>query len=277
MRCHPAVALALLLAACAAEQPRAPAVAFDVAPFRTFLVSRPLLPFAIEGAVEFRYRGESQSGRMVLQALPGPVFRLELYAPLTGGKALDVRLDPQRLLVIDYVDRVVLRAPNTPAMRLRLFDMDLSPDELLTLLTGRVGSARFAAGGGERAPAAPGSDEARYRDGAAEQRFRLDAHGLPSAWVKEAAGDATFRVEFRDYLELPQAAGPPLRLPRKVRLYRDAGPARLVVGVRDFQPGATGAADWDPDTVPADAMDFPPGTLPEPAPASVTLPPEPAR
>jgi hypothetical protein len=258
-------ACAVLLASCAVGPPPAPphppAVPFDAASYRGFVVPRPLLPFHLQGAVQFRYRGEAQSGDMTLQALPGPAFRLELRAPLTGALALELRLADKRLLVIDYVNETWLAADNTPDVRMRLFDLDLTPDELLTLLTGRVGETRFAAGQGLLRP---DGGEAEFRDGAARQRFRLDAHGLPSQWVKEEGGAQVFRVDYREYLEQPQPQGPPLRLPRKVRLSVGQGPARLVVGVREFQPGAADGVANDLERLPAGAAHFAQGALPEP-------------
>jgi hypothetical protein len=254
------VALGLLLGGCAQIQPPPPTVPFDAAPYRAFIVPEPLAPFYLLGAVRFLYRGEVQSGDVSVQALPGPAYRLELRSALTGGLALELRITPQRLRVIDYVNDTVLQVPNTADARLRLFAVDLPPEDLQTLLTGRVGRARFAAGGGVLRTAA---GEAEFREGAATHRFRLDEHGLPSEWVKAGADGAGFRVEFREYLELPQAGGPPLRLPRKVRLYTGSGPALLVVGVRDVRPGAQEAAAPPLDVLPPAAANFAPGELPE--------------
>jgi hypothetical protein len=263
MRWFLPAALAVLLAGCAAAPPgppRPPAVVFDSALYRGFIVPAPLLPFRLQGAVQLMLRGERESGQMSLQALPGPRYRLELQAPFTGAVALDVRVAPERLLVINYAEKTYLSLPNTPAMRLRLFQADLAPQELQTLLTGRVSRARFSAGAGTLAP---DGRTAEFREDGAVQRFRLDAGGLPAEWVKERDGAPLFRVEFREYLEVPQAAGPPLRLPRKVRLYAGEGPPLLVVGVRSVEPGQSDGVAWSAEALPATAAAFAPGSLPE--------------
>ncbi|HKI98805.1 MAG TPA: hypothetical protein VKB51_10055 [bacterium] len=228
----------------------------------------PLLPFQLEGGAQLMLRGERESGDLTLQADAGPVYRLELHAPLTGSVVVELRLAPRRLLLIDYADKTYLSAPNTPETRLRLFQVDLTPAELETFLTGRVSRARFAAGGGTLEADAGGSGVAEFREAGAVQRFRLDAHGLPTEWTKTRDGALVFRVEFREYLELPRPGGPPLRLPRKMRLYTDGGPARLVVGVRTFEPGQRDGTGWEADALPAAAAGFAPGRLPEPPPAT---------
>lgn len=259
MRGFLAAALAALLVGCAAVPPRAPTPAFNAAGYRGFLVPAPLLPFQLDGAAQLMWRGQRESGDLSLEARPGPAYRLRLRAPFTGGVALDVRISPQRLLVIDYDDQTYLRLANTAQIRQRLFEVNLSADELQTLLTGRVSRARFDAGGGTLDAAA---GRAQFREDGAVQRFRLDGQGLPREWSKVRDGALQFRVEFRDYLKVPEPGAGPLRLPRKVRLYTDGGPARLVLGVRRFLPGADDGAAWGLEALPPSARTFAPGRLP---------------
>ncbi len=66
---------------------------------------------------------------------------------------------------------------------------------------------------------------------------------------------------------MAQPQGPPLRLPRKVRLYNGDGPALLVLGVRTFAPGDAAEALPPLERLPAGAAHFAPAGLPELAPA----------
>lgn len=254
-----AATLAALLVGCAAAPPRPLIAPFEAKGYQGFLVRAPLLPFELQGAAMLMWRGERETGDLSLEAQAGPSFRLELRAPLTGGVALDVRISPTRLLVIDYGDETYLRLANTPQTRQRLFDVNLTPNELQTLLTGRVSRARFAAGGGQLDAAAR---RAEFSEDGAVQRFRLDAQGLPTEWRKERNGTLLFRVEYLDYLTLAQPDGASLRLPRKVRLYTDGGPAQMVMGVRTFSPGGTNSTPWSVVDLPASARHFVPGELP---------------
>lgn len=256
----------LALAGCAAQRvpeegEARPPVLINGADYAGFLVPAPLLPYRVEGAVQLSYRGDRESGDMSLQASQGYAYRLELRARLTGSLALDIRFDPGRVLLLDYVNKSYIRSANTPAVRLRLFDLDLSPDEFQILLTGRVLRSRFEAGAGSLRPDGTG---AVFHDGSALHRFRLAADGLPTEWVKERDGRPVFRVEFRDWLQAPLPGSPPLRLPRKVRLYRGdlpaTAPAVLAFGVRDFQPGRDGQVRID--GLPPSAAEFRPALLP---------------
>jgi hypothetical protein len=261
-----------LLAACAAQPPRAPAP-FDSVGFQGFLTPRPLVPFQATGAVLFSFRGERESGQMALQVTAEPAIRLQLLANLTGSLALEVRFDPERLLVLDYANQTYYRGVNDAQTRLRLFEVDLNPAEFLILLTGRVSRDAFAAGEGvlNREPprsAAPGAaPQAWFSEGGGLLLFWLDEWGLPSRWVKMVGGEPVFRVEYREYAEVPTDGGPTLRLPRKIRLYlRDSAPL-MVLGIARIEPGAGAQPAVALTALPEGARDFAPGRLPEPVPS----------
>ncbi len=185
-----------------------------------------------------------ESGEFVLVGATPVAFRFQIMARLTGSLLLEVRFDEGRMLVLDYVRNTYFLGPNSAENRQRLFALDMTPREFLMALTGRVPEAEFAQAGGEWI----GPRQARMGGEAAHYRFWLDAHGLPSRWVKRRHGRELFRVEYRDYLSLSDAAGPPLRLPRKLRIYSGGEEPLLVLGVREFQPGlaAREAMNFDP-------------------------------
>lgn len=246
----------LMLAGCGATTP--PVVKpIDAAQYRNFLVASPLLPFWVEGAVQFSFRGQRESGTMILQAVAGPSFRIRLKAPLTGALALEIRFDPEALVVVDYVNETYSSGKNTPANRSHLFQMDLTPREFQVLLTGRVDKAAFLAGGGLRS-----GRKVTYREGETLHTFRLDEHGLPLEWIRIRKGSPPMRVEFREYREWPAGRGVVLRLPRKVRVYQAGGRSRLTLGIRQFRPGASGGPLPRPEDLPENVRKFRRALLP---------------
>ncbi len=249
-----------MLAGCGTPTP--PVVKpIDAAQYRTFLVASPLLPFWVEGSVQFSFRDQQESGTMILQAVSGPAFRIRLKAPLTGALALEMRFDPTTLVVVDYVNETYSAGKNTPANRLHLFQMDLAPEEFQILLTGRMDKAAFLAGGGLLS--GPEARIATYRDGDTLHTFRLDQYGLPVQWIRERKGSPTMRVEFRQYQEWPTARGEVLRLPRKMRVYQEALRSRLALGIRRFRPGASGGTLPAPEDLPESVRKFRRAPLPE--------------
>ena len=248
-----------MLAGCGAPTP--PVVKpIDAAQYRTFLVASPLLPFWVEGSVQFSFRDQRESGSMILQAASGPAFRIRLKAPLTGALALEIRFDPKALVVVDYINETYSAGKNTSANRLHLFQMDLTAEEFQILLTGRVTRAAFLAGGGLLS----GKERrtATYRDGDTLHTFRLDRYGLPAQWIRERKGAPRMRVEFRQYSQWPTARGGTLRLPRKVRVYQQGGRSRLALGIRRFRPGASGGTMPAPFDLPASVRKFRRAPLP---------------
>ncbi|MDH4248939.1 MAG: hypothetical protein OEW39_14115, partial [Deltaproteobacteria bacterium] len=92
-------------------------------------------PFRAEGALRFSYQGSKESGDLVLQAGDHGAYRLQLLAPITGAVLLDVGFDQNRLRVLDYGSKTRLEERNTPAVRQRLFGVDLTPEEFQVLFT----------------------------------------------------------------------------------------------------------------------------------------------
>ena len=238
---------AVLLAGCAAHKPAAISAA-SASALRTFVVSGAVGAYRIRGSARLSYRGETQSGELLLDALPGPAFHIQLRAPLTGSLALDVRIDATDLLVVDYVRQTYVLASNTPEMRTELFSLDLSPLDLQIAMTGRVEEGLFQAAGGTRLPG-----EARFHWDGADYRFILDAQGLPEQWVKLRDGVTLFRVEYRGYLDAQSDSGPPVRLPQRIRIYAGQPEPRVVLGVQDWQlPAPVPAISFIP---PADVLE----------------------
>ncbi|HUJ76729.1 MAG TPA: hypothetical protein VL359_17835 [bacterium] len=227
--------MALALVACAPRQPAPPAPGSDR--FRPFLIPGSLAPFEALGVAQFTYKGQAQSGELLLRAQPGPSYQLQLRAPVTGSLALELRFDAQELLVLDYAKRSYFFGDNTPESRQALFSVDLDPEEFAMVVTGRVLQAWYQAGGGRST--APG--EVEFSRGEDRYRFHLDAEGLPQSWEKLHAGSPVFSVEYRSYLSLPLPAGPPLRLPQRIRVFFQQRQPALVLGISQVDLGTAGA------------------------------------
>jgi len=254
------LAVVLTAAACAPTQRVPLDAAPDAGAYRQVLVPRPLVPLEGEGAVLMRFADERESGTVRLQARPGPTVRLELRARITGTLALDLRFDPERLLVLDYANERYFSGRNTAAVRYRLFSLDFTPDEFLILLTGRVPRALFDTGRGRR----PDRDTLVFTTGAATHRITLDGEGLPAEWRKSVDGYRVYRVEFRSYQELPFFAGQaPLRLPRQARVYlENDGESVMVLGLSDLRharpPAIRVTAQPEPGWRPISLSELPP-------------------
>ncbi|HEX7926555.1 MAG TPA: DUF4292 domain-containing protein, partial [bacterium] len=160
---------------------------------RSFLVEDPLPVLDASGAVSFTYKGETESGDLFLRTVPGGATWIQLKARITGVLVLEIRFDERQLLIIDYVHKTYYQGDNTPETRDRLFGIDLSPDELRMVVTGRVSRTVFETGRGTlRTP-----HEATFRRGNDRYIFTLAPDGLPMSWVKQREGAIAFRVEYR--------------------------------------------------------------------------------
>jgi hypothetical protein len=229
-----ALAGMLALAGCAARQaapPPAPSQA-RLARFEPFLVREPFEPYRARGAAQFTYRGESESGELTLQVEPGPLYRIQIRARISGSLALDLRFDDGDLLIVDYVHESYLLGGNTSQTRQELFSLDMNPLDFQIALTARVPDELFQRGQGRLLPR-----EARFTLAGDEYRFTLDASGLPSEWIKIERGVLAFRVEYRSYLEIPTGQGPAVRLPERIRIYGPEARPRLILGIQEWMMG----------------------------------------
>jgi hypothetical protein len=202
--------------------------------YRPFLTPGPMLPFRASGSLRFQYAGETETGEFLLTGDEQHAFRLQLLAPVTGSLALDVRFDPGRILALNYAETTYFQGENTPENRRRLFSLDITPPEFLLLLTGRVPAQAYAAADGT----AVSPDERWMGSWPVRYRFWLDEQGLPRRWSKERYGAELFRVEYRDFMAIPDGGAPPLRMPRKIRVRSGDAGTVLILGVREFLPGA---------------------------------------
>ncbi len=237
--------LVLVLVSCA--RPTSPIdPSFDLAAYRPFLTPAPLLPFRATGSARIQYGGEAEAGQFILTAHRNLAFRFQLLAPITGALVVELRFDEQRLLALNYGEGTYFLAENTEENRRRLFSLDITPAEFLMMLTGRVPRAAFEAGGGAK----EGPRQRVMESAGVRYRFLLGEDGLPKGWSKarRAGGGAgtfylvEYRVEYREFLTLPPASGKengaPFRIPRKIRVRSGDGDALLVIGLREFLPGA---------------------------------------
>jgi hypothetical protein len=216
-----------LLAACAAPRPEPPARP-DWPEYRAFVVPHPIVPIEANGSARFEYRGDAQTGSVFLQGGDGQQLLMRITSAI-GTTALEARLTPERMLVMDFGSETYFLGDNTPDHRDRLFSLDLSPDEFWILLTGRVPRDWFEAHRGRvEGPFA----DMRLPD--ATYRFSLDEQGLPTTAEKQTAAGRVWRVEWREYQSVPVDSGS-LRLPRKVRVYVDELAPRLVLGIAAFR------------------------------------------
>jgi hypothetical protein len=226
-----AAALAAVLAACTAAPPP------EFRNWESYLgliVPGPIVPIEASGSVQFNYRGQKESGEVLVQGNGAQDYRLRVSARLLGTAALEVRFSRSALIVLDFSAETYFLGANDPETREKLFSIDLGPDEFPIMLTGRIPRGLYEAGHGHKT----GPNQVEFENGAATYRFELDFGGLPRTWSRIENGEVKFRVEYREYASVT-AGGGVLRLPKKIRVYADEAEPRIILGVREYRLGST--------------------------------------
>ena len=250
---------AILLNACTVQPPVSLPSSFPAGSFEQFVVEHPLLPFKAEGAIMVSYQGKRESGELRLTAVEGQQIGMQVHARFTGGLVLDVRFDLDRLQVLDYVGEAYYMGPNVSETRSSLFELDLTTQEFLIALTGRVPRSWLDQRRGM--PLAGKRYVAEEAD--ALHLFWLGPEGLPTRWVKQSRqGETLFRVEYLTYGNQAAPGTTPLLLPRKLRVYLADEVPRLVLGIRRFTPGVPLQDPLLLEALPEAAREFSPIVLP---------------
>lgn len=243
-----AIAGPVLLAACTAGTALRPPVPHpDLTPFA---ISAHPVPFTVEGSVLIKDGDESSSGSMVIDAGPQGVLQFRLLARFTGSLVADVRLGRERLLLLDHANSTYFLGPNSPDSRRRWLALDVSAQDMLMLVTGRIVRAQPVGNADPPSPAKPG-ESVKISSGGYNYRFLLGALGLPVAWDKRREGVTEFRVEVRRYRKFVVTPGSSAWLPEKIRVYDALDNLRVVLGVRSF--------NLNPRDAPPIEIEFSPG------------------
>ncbi len=245
------VVLLLSLGACGPREPLPPLPG----PYPLIVPQAPV-PFQARGALLIDNGDDTVSGTMTVEADAAGAVRLRLMARVTGAVLLDVRMTPERLLVLDHAERVYYSGDNSPRYRLAWLRFDMTPAELVSILAARVTEARYRASDGRL-----GRSGLTLREGDAWHRITLAADGRPVSWEKHRGSRLLYRVNYDSYLATN--GEPSTTWPRRLRVLGDAGadapPTRIVMGFSEVRLGGDLSVpmDFDPPA------DWQPGAEPE--------------
>jgi hypothetical protein len=196
------------------------------------IVPGPLVPIEATGSVQFNYRGQKESGQLLVEGNRAEDYRLRVSARLLGTAALEVRFSRSALMVTDYSAETYYLGANDPGTRQKLFAIDLGPDDFPMLLTGRIPRGLYEAGHGHKT----GPSQVEFESGGATYRFDLDPSGLPRKWSRIENGAVKFSVEYRENQFIAVETGV-IRLPKKIRVYTDGADPLIVLGIREYRLG----------------------------------------
>ena len=245
------MALSAALGACAPREPRPPLPG----PYPLIVTQAPA-PFQARGALLVENGDAASSGTMTVEADAAGAVRMRLMARVTGALLLDVRMSPERLLVLDHAQRVYYIGDNTRAYRQAWLRFDMTPAELVSIMAGRVAEKRFRAGDGRLSRSG-----LTLREGEDWHRISLSADGRPVMWEKRSGSRLVYRVNYDSFLATGGVNS--TTWPRRLRVLGDAGqgapPTRLVLGFSEVRLGADVTvpmdleppADWTPGPEPA--------------------------
>jgi len=207
-----------------------------------FLVRQPLLPLQASGMALAQNPPGMLPADLFLYASPHDDFVLRLSVPLLGTRSVELRLNPQEVLLVDYVRHLYRCEPNTPQTRQGLLGVDLSPWELHVLFTARLPWERFQRGRGRMDKA-----EAEFAAAGAQYVFQLGPKGLPKVWEKRVAGAVVLRVEYQTWLQVYHR-GQTIALPQRI-VVQDQNHRKLMLGLHQAALGPQ-AGDPPPPFLP---------------------------
>tara|TARA_B100000945_G_C20357764_1_gene585533 strand:+ start:192 stop:923 length:732 start_codon:yes stop_codon:yes gene_type:complete len=94
--------------------------------------------YDVSGRIIFKHPEGKQNGEFLMQISSISEMKLRIFAPVVGSLIYELRVDPEKFLVLNYQGKNFVLKENSREVRQNLLGMDFSLDELRWLITGRL-------------------------------------------------------------------------------------------------------------------------------------------
>jgi len=94
--------------------------------------------YNVSGRILFKHSDEKHNGELLMQISSSSEMKLRIFAPIVGSLIYELRVGPEKFLVLNYQDKNFVSEENSWEVRQTWLGMDLSLDELRWLIIGRL-------------------------------------------------------------------------------------------------------------------------------------------
>jgi len=94
--------------------------------------------YDVSGRIFFKHPDGKHNGELLMQISSSSEMKLRIFAPIVGSLIYELRVGPEKFLVLNYQDKNFVLEENSLEVRQTWLGMDLSLDELRWLIIGRL-------------------------------------------------------------------------------------------------------------------------------------------
>ena len=94
--------------------------------------------YDVSGRILFKHPDGKHNGELLMQISSSSEMKLRIFAPIVGSLIYELRVGPEKLLVLNYQNKNFVLEENSWEVRKTWLGMDLSLDELRWLIIGRL-------------------------------------------------------------------------------------------------------------------------------------------
>ena len=94
--------------------------------------------FDVSGRILFKHPDGKHNGELLMQISSSSEMKLRIFAPIVGSLIYELRVGPEKFLLLNYQDKNFVLEENSWKVRQTWMGMDLSLDELRWLIIGRL-------------------------------------------------------------------------------------------------------------------------------------------
>ena len=94
--------------------------------------------YDVSGRILFKHPDGKHNGELLMQISSSSEMKLRIFAPIVGSLIYELRMGPERFLVLNYQDKKFVLEENSWEVRQTWLGMDFSLDELRWLIIGRL-------------------------------------------------------------------------------------------------------------------------------------------
>jgi len=196
--------------------------------------------YDVSGRILFKHPDGKHSGELLMQISSRSEMKLRIFAPIVGSLIYELRVGPERFLVLNYQDKNFVLEENSWEVRQTWLGMDLSLDELRWLI---IGSLPEKTQSWKRKKLLTG--ELQLTKNTTEIRIRYNSDGYIESMNKSREGLLEYKANISQYQKEKESF-----FPKKVQIEDYTGNNLWMIYIKELHAvsGNMKTLEFDPPT-----------------------------
>ena len=196
--------------------------------------------YDVSGRILFKHPDGKHNGELLMQISSSSEMKLRIFAPIVGSLIYELRVGPERFLVLNYQDKNFVLEENSFEVRQTWLGMDLSLDELRWLIIGRFPEKTQS---WKRKKNTVG--ELQLTKNTTEIRIRYNSDGYIESMNKSRGGLMEYKAKIPQYQKEKESF-----FPKKVQIEDYTGNNLWLIFIKELHAisGKMKTLEYDPPT-----------------------------